>query len=85
MHFRQEQHLNRRQARWLVNLADFDLKFTHVPGTSLTGPNALSQRPDLCPDTTDDNSEVTLLPEAMFVRIIDCVTRSVEQASAHSE
>ena len=69
---RNTQHLNRRQAHWLVDLVDFNLKFTHIPKTSLTSLDALSRRLDLCPDTTDDNSEVTMLPNAMFVRIIDC-------------
>ena len=71
-YFHQAQHLNHRQAHWLVDLADFNLKFTHVPGTSLTSPDALSRRPDLCPDTTNDNSEATLLFDAMFIQIIDC-------------
>ena len=71
-YFRQAQHLTRRQARWLVNLADFDLKFTHVPGTSLVSPDALFWQPNLCPDMAEDNSEVTLLSDAMFVQIIDC-------------
>ena len=84
MYFRQAQHLNRRQARWLVDLADFDLKFIHIPGTSLTSLDALSRQPDLCPDTTDDNSEVTLLPEAMFVRIINCtLTAHIADASTN--
>ena len=77
-YFHQAQHLNRRQACWLVDLADFNLKFTHIPGTSLTGPDALSQRPDLCFDTTDDNSEITLLLETMFVWIIDCTLATPE-------
>ena len=83
-YFRQAQHLNRRQACWLVDLANFDLKFTHVPRTSLTGPDALSRRPDLCPDTTNDNAEVTLLPNTMFVRIIDCTLAAhIANALAH--
>ena len=83
-YFRQAQHLNHRQARWLVDLTDFDLKFTHFPGTSLTAPDALSRQPDLCPETANDNSEVTLLSEAMFVRIIDCtLTAHIADASTN--
>jgi hypothetical protein len=42
MYFCQFQALNHRQARWLIDLADFDLKMIHVPGKLLAGPDALS-------------------------------------------
>ena len=42
-YFRQPQALNHRQARWLIDLADFDLKMIHVPGKLLAGPDALSR------------------------------------------
>ena len=70
MYFRQAQNLNRRQACWLLDLADFDLKIIHVPGRLLAGPDALSRRPDLHPDDSD-NSSTILLPESMFVNLID--------------
>ena len=41
-YFRQPQVLNRQQACWLVDLANFDLKMIHVPGKLLAGPDALS-------------------------------------------
>ena len=37
------QCLNHRQARWLLDLVDFDLHLIHVPGSHLAGPDALSQ------------------------------------------
>ena len=36
--FRSPQQLNHRQACWLLDLADFDLQLTHVPGSHLAGP-----------------------------------------------
>ena len=42
-YFRKPQALNHRQARWLLDLADFDLTMIHVPGSHLAGPDALSQ------------------------------------------
>ena len=36
------QALNCRQARWLLDLADFNLTMIHIPGSQLTGPDALS-------------------------------------------
>ena len=70
-YFRQPQSLNRRQARWLIDLADFDLKMVHVSGKLLAGPDALSRRPDLLPADDSDNANVTLLPPSLFVNIID--------------
>ena len=69
-YFRQVQNLNRRQARWLLDLADFDLKIIHVPGRLLAGPDALFRCPDLHPDESDNLSTV-LLPDSMFVNLID--------------
>ena len=42
-YFRQPQALNCRQARWLVDLANFDLRMIHVPGKLLAGPDTLSR------------------------------------------
>ena len=33
--------------------------------------NALSRRPDLCPEEDNDNSDVVVLPEHLFVNLID--------------
>ena len=41
-YFRKPQVLNCQQARWLLDLADFDLTMIHVPGSHLAGPDALS-------------------------------------------
>ncbi|KIJ05551.1 hypothetical protein PAXINDRAFT_48679, partial [Paxillus involutus ATCC 200175] len=68
-YFRSPQNLTRRQARWLLFLADFDLTLEHVPGTQMTPADALSRYHS--PDTTADNQEVTLLPDTLFARAID--------------
>ena len=33
--------------------------------------DALSQRPDLCPDEDNDNKDIVMLPDEMFVNLID--------------
>jgi len=48
----------------------FDIELHHVPGTKLAAPDALSCRPDHHP-TDSDNADVTLLPDSMFVRLLD--------------
>ena len=82
-YFRQPQSLNCRQARWLIDVADFNLKMIHVPGKLLAGPDALSCRPNLLPSDDADNDGVTLLPSSLFVNIIDtALFQHIESASA---
>lgn len=69
-YFRSAQKLNRRQARWSLFLSKFNLKLHHTPGTRMIQSDVLSQ----CPDHAVDNSEnkdVVLLPENLFISIID--------------
>ena len=83
--FRSPQCLNRRQARWLLDLANFDLCLTHVPGSQLAGPDALSRRPDLLPPSDSDNVDVILLPPSLFVRVIDSALSSRIASSSTSD
>ena len=82
-YFCQPQSLNRQQAQWLIDLADFDLKMIHVPEKLLAGPDTLSRRPNLLPSDDADNNGVTLLPPSLFVNIIDtALSQCIESASA---
>jgi len=69
-YFKQPQNLNRRQARWLLDLSDFDLELHHVLGKDLGAPDALSRQPDHGRDDSD-NEQVTLLPKTLFINLID--------------
>jgi hypothetical protein len=69
--FRSAQKLNRRQARWSLILSDYNLKLIHVPGKQMIQSDALSRRPDLCPEEDTDNIDKTLLPEQLFIQTID--------------
>ena len=70
-YFRKPQKLNRRQARWVIELAKYDIELKHIPGRKMVPADALSRRPDLCPEEDNDNEDVTLLSEDLFVRLID--------------
>ena len=63
--------LNRCQAHWLLDLADFNLTMIHIPGSQLAGPDALSHCPNLLPSATPENKGVTLLPPLLFINLID--------------
>ena len=70
-YFKQPQKLNRRQARWALFLSQFDMQLVHTPGRNMVQSDALSRRPDLCPDTDHDNEDRILLPDNVFVNLID--------------
>ena len=46
-------------------------QLVHVPGTKMVLLDALSRRPDLCPEEDKDNSDIVVLPEHLFVNLID--------------
>ena len=64
-------NLNRRQARWLLNLSEFNLTLEHIPGKDLCAPDTLSRQPDHILTSDMDNEAVTLLPDKLFVNLID--------------
>ena len=70
-YYREAKKLNRRQARWSLYLSEFDIKLVHVPGTKMVLSDALSRRPDLCPDEDTDNSDVIVLPDHLFINLLD--------------
>ena len=57
-------------ARWTLYLSEFNIKLIHIPGKKNIQVDALSRRPDLCPDRTD-NKNVVVLPEHLFANLID--------------
>ena len=50
---------------------EFKLKLVHVPGTQMVQSDALSRRPDLCPEDDSDNENKTLLQDNLFICAID--------------
>jgi hypothetical protein len=68
-YFWQPHKLSRRQACWNLFLQDFDLHFLHTPGTQMGPADALSHRDNV--DTANDNVELTLLPDNLFICAID--------------
>ena len=84
-YFHQPQNLNQRQAHWLLDLSDFDLQLHHVPGKDLAGPDALSCHPDHTPADDTNNYNVTLLPQSLFVNLIDASLARKIAASSDSD
>ena len=68
-YFRQPQKLSHWQAHWMMFLQDFDLHFVHIPGSAMGPADTLSHLAD--PDTSSNNTDVTLLPDDLFLCAID--------------
>jgi hypothetical protein len=65
-YYRHPRHINRRIARYVQLLADYNFQLVHIPG-STNKADALSRRPDY-DDGSDDNSDVTVLPPNRFIQ-----------------
>ena len=70
-YYREAKKLNRRQARWSLYLSEFDVKLVHTPGSKMVQSDALSRRPDYCPSEDNDNEDIIMLPDNLFVNLID--------------
>jgi hypothetical protein len=68
-YYRHPQKLNRRVARYIVFLADFDFELVHLPGKR-NQVDPLSRRPDH-DDGSTDNEETTALSNELFARAIE--------------
>jgi hypothetical protein len=76
-YFHMAQKLNCRQVRWSLLLLLYDMKLVHVPGSQMVQSDALSWRADLHPDEDNDNEDMMLLPDDLFVKVIDTETHSL--------
>src|SRR6266403_271273 len=70
--WRHPQRINRRIARYLLRLADYDVHLKHQPGVTNKADH-LSRRPDYN-QGTDDNQEVTALPDRLFANVLNLAT-----------
>jgi len=77
-YFRLPQKLNRRQARWTVEMQEYNFEMRHKPGTQMTKADLLSRRAGHS-DGKDDNEGVTLLPEQWFWSTATQVDGAVER------
>jgi len=62
---------NRQHAQWFLFLSEYDIKLVHTPGKNMIQSDALSQWPDHCPEEHNDNEDMILLPENLFINLIN--------------
>ena len=70
LYWKSPRKLNRRTARWHQELQDYYFELQHTPGRLHTAADALS-RPVGSDEGKDDNQEVTMIPEAAFIQVLD--------------
>ena len=67
-YFQEPHKLNGRQARWYLKLQDYDFILRHIPGKTNTKADILSRKDQV--DTKEDNKDVQLLKDEMWLRKI---------------
>src|SRR6266567_905496 len=68
-YFMTARKLNRRQARWSLELANFDFTLTHKPGRTMGKADALSRRPDF--EKGENDNEDIILIEPHHIQRVD--------------
>jgi RNase H-like domain found in reverse transcriptase len=68
LHWESPRKLNRHTACWHGELQDYNFKLQHVPGKLHTTADTLS-RPAGADEGKDDNQQMTMIPEAAFIRL----------------
>jgi hypothetical protein len=68
-YYRQPQRINRRVARYLGDLAEYNYQLVHRPG-KLNRADALSRPPGV-EEGKHDNEEVLVLPDKVFTRTME--------------
>ena len=85
-YYREARKLNRRQAQWSLYLSEFDIKLVHTPGHKMIQSDALSRQPDFIPDKDMDNEDITMLPNNLFIQLLDVdLQRWIANTHDHDE
>jgi RNase H-like domain found in reverse transcriptase/Integrase zinc binding domain len=82
-YYRHPQRINRRVARYLGDMADYDFVLVHKPGKN-NHADHLSRRPDF-DEGAEDNTDITVLPEKLFVRATEIINLEMEIVNAQEE
>ena len=73
-YWKSPKNLNRRTARWHMDLQEYDYEILYVPGKTNTPPDALSHPPGANKGETD-NKDIIVLPEEKFT-IVSTMTNT---------
>ena len=71
-HWREPQKISRRIARQVLQLAEYNFEIHHIKGTANGKADALSRQPDYNTGE-NDNQDVVVLPDALFIHTITTI------------
>src|SRR5882757_5880955 len=69
-YFKELQKVNRQQARWFTQLADYNFTIHHIPRNKNTRADTLSRHADYY-QGENNNENITLLPEHLFCAVLE--------------
>ena len=85
-YFMTSQKLNRCQARWSLELSEYNFTLLHKPGISMVCADALSRRPDYDKGLSDNDSITVLKPESILRATFEYLPSPiVEDIKLHAE
>jgi len=57
----------------------------HVPGSKMVQSDALSRRPDHVPEEDTDNEDLVLLPDKLFINLVNTKLAEIVKSAATSD
>jgi hypothetical protein len=78
LYWKEPHKISRRVAREVLMLSEYNFEIRHIKGTANRRADALSQRPDY-DQGHEDNQNVTVLPERIFVRAMEVLPNPTMQ------
>jgi hypothetical protein len=73
LYWKEPHKISRCVAREVLRLSEYNIEIRHIKGTSNGHADALSRRPDY-DQGTEDNMDITVLPEHLFARTMVTIT-----------
>ena len=85
-YFKKPQKLNYRQAQWVTELAEYNFKLFHKPGSQMTKADLLSRRADH-ERGENNNSNITVLKPEWFIHkiLVESLDSKFVKHSYHSK
>jgi hypothetical protein len=82
LYWKEPHKISRRVAREVLRLSEYNIEIRHIKGTANGRADALSRRPDY-DQGTEDNTNVTVLPERLFARTTVTIASQHHQDEEH--
>jgi hypothetical protein len=78
LYWKEPHKISRQVAREVLMLSEYNFEIRHIKGTANKRVDALSRRPDY-DQGQNDNQDVTVLPEQVFIKALEVINEHTEQ------